>query len=236
MSQLGASIITMRHLNFEHEIKMIEDIGGVDYFHVDIMDGHYVPRYGIYPEIVSEIAKVTDIPLDIHLMVEDINFTISQLETIPNIDSIAFHYFKNEGKVYKHIDLIRELNISPILVLDLSTPVQAIVPLIQSRELDGIMFMGIHPGVLVQTHRPDTVITQLNELLSYTTLPDNFRIQIDGGFNFSTAKQLVSAGVNSFVGGSSSIYHNVKNLRDENSIYNRVAQNIKEINKLIGRQ
>ena len=235
MKELGASLITMRHLCFERDIKIIEDIGGVDYLHVDIMDGHYVPRYGIYPEIIQEITKISNIPLDIHLMVEDISFSISQIDKISNIDSISFHYFKNEGKIFKYVDQIKELNAKPILVVDLSTPMNAIVPLIESGELDGVMFMGIHPGVLVQRHRPNTVIAQLKELMSRTRLPDNFKIQIDGGFSFNTAQDLARAGINSFVGGSSSIFHNTIDIVDEVSLCNHVSKNIQEITRLIGR-
>jgi ribulose-phosphate 3-epimerase len=229
MQKLGASIITMDHLNMFQEIQLLKDIGGVDYLHIDMMDGHFVPRYGIYPEIIQEISTRFDFELDVHLMVEDVEFALSQLSGMGNIDTISFHYSTNEGSIFKIIDAIKAINAKPILALDLSTSITAVSELLNSNELHGLLFMGIHPGVLKQEHRPNNVIRRLRELRLLRNLSDNLVLQIDGGFNFETACKLKSAGINSFVGGSSSIYRDVPLSLEKLERSNLIKQNIEKL-------
>jgi ribulose-phosphate 3-epimerase len=228
---LGASIITMHPLRLEQEIEFLVATGLVDYLHVDMMDGEFVPRYGIYPEIVAQISENFDISLDIHLMVSDVEFAIDQLDQIKNIASISFHYFKNEGRVFKLIDAVKSRGAVPVLALDLSTDVSAIEDILQSGELSGLLFMGIHPGVLRQNHRPMHVVKKLNRLKRHIPTSQDFIIQIDGGFNIETAAQLASVGINSFVGGSSSIYKGV-NWRDPwQDCKTTTLENLRKIHK-----
>lgn len=229
MKTIGASVITMDHLNFETDVKILDAIGEIDYLHMDIMDGHFVPRFGIYPEIIYEISKITDISLDLHLMVSDVEFTLSQVAHIKNIKTVSFHYFINEGRIFKIIDKIKSMGAIPIIALDLSTPINSIVEILESGELGGVMFMGIHPGVLDQTHRPSNVLRRLPILRSLWTEPDNFIYQIDGGCNFDTIKALSEAGINSFVGGSSSIFKNADNPNEREK---KIRDNIQKIKNL----
>lgn len=226
MPKLGASIITMDHLNMFQEIQLLKDIGDIDYLHVDMMDGHFVPRYGIYPEIIQEISHRFDFELDVHLMVDDVEFAISQITGIPNIGTISFHYSGNEGRIFKLIDAIKSLGAKPILAVDLSTSLNAVSEILESNELNGLLFMGIHPGVLKQEHRPANVIRRLNQLSLPSELADKLILQIDGGFNFNTAKELKCAGINSFVGGSSSIYKGVSVAAQEVARMELIRNNI----------
>ena len=164
MQKLGASVITMDHLNFYNEINLLEKIGGVNYLHLDMMDGHFVPRYGIYPEIIEEISKRSNFELDLHLMVSDVEFAISQVSSLAVFSTISFHYSTNEGHVFRIIDKIRELGAKPLLALDLSTSLEVVHELLDSGELGGLLFMGIHPGVLKQVHRPENVVRRIKKL------------------------------------------------------------------------
>ena len=78
---IGSSIICMDHINFQRDVELANEIG-IDYLHLDVMDGAAVPRYGIYPEIVQAISKLCDIPMDLHLMVDDIEMGIEQFSDI----------------------------------------------------------------------------------------------------------------------------------------------------------
>ena len=234
MINLGASVVTMDHLNLQHEIEILNEIGGVDYLHIDMMDGHFVPRYGIYPEIVNRISDDFDFNLDVHLMVSDVEFALSQLSDVSNIETVSFHYETNGGRIFKIVDAINKMGAKPILVIDLSTSIQAISELIDSNELSGILFMGIHPGVLKQVHRPENVIRRLKLLKEYCELNEDFIVQIDGGFNFETAKALAETGVNSFVGGTSSIYSGVKANDKKTERIDKIKTNVKTIRDKIG--
>lgn len=90
MNNFLVSLITMDHINFERDIKLVDEIG-VDGLHIDIMDGHFVPRYGIYPEIIERISKISSLPFDLHMMVDDVEFCIDQFKNTSNISYVHFH-------------------------------------------------------------------------------------------------------------------------------------------------
>ena len=233
MIKLGASVVTMNHLKLNEEIQLLEEVGGVDYLHLDVMDGNFVPRYGIYPEIIHELSKASKLPLDVHLMVSDVEFALKEIAHIDNIKTVSFHYFTNEGRIFKLVDAIKDIGAKPILTIDLSVPLSDFLPLVESEELNGLLFMGIHPGVLKQTHRPKIVLKKLEELERSISIKEDFILQIDGGFNFETAAELARAGINSFVGGSSSIYKNVMGADNKDCRLALIKENIRRIRELV---
>ena len=168
------------------------------------------------------------------MMVSDVEFAISQVASIANISTISFHYSTNEGKVFRVIDKIREIGAKPLLALDLSTNLEVVHELLDSGELDGLLFMGIHPGVLTQVHRPENVIRRIKKLKTGRDWDDKLIIQIDGGFNFETSSSLRDAGVNSFVGGSSSIYSGCNSTKDYEERALIIKNNISSVRNKIG--
>ena len=210
MSEFYVSLITMDHLNLASEIKLVDDLG-VSGLHIDVMDGSFVPRYGIYPEIAELANEYTDLPLDVHFMVEDVLFGLDQFKNVTNIKTISFHPESCLGNELRIIDAIRELGAAPIIAVNLSTNFHALERLIQNDEIDGFMFMGIHPGVLKQNSRPQNVLNDINVLAEITKgrrCSEYF--SLDGALSLSTMGSMRSAGINHFIGGSSSIYSNLK--------------------------
>ena len=228
--KVGASVICMNPLNIEQDIVLCEK-SGVDYFHLDIMDGSYVPRFGLYPEIVKEMSKVTGLRFDLHLMVEDLQFALNQFLPCDNINLVSFHLEGNEGNLYKIVDQIKSYDVSVGIVVNLTTSLDHIAQIINDSEIDSIMFMGIHPGVLIQKHRPLQVLRNIENLVKRVSLP--LSVQCDGAVNFDTMPSFIKSGINSFVCGSSTLFKNVELVKDPDEKELLISQNMERIRSII---
>ena len=201
----GASIICMDHLNLERELRFLEEIK-IDRLHLDVMDGKYVPRYGIYPEIVEHMAEMTDLPMDLHIMTENPYFTAKQFIHVKNISHISVHIDGNEGSFKQISDFIHKHEKYLGVVAKLDSDIKKIAKLISSGDADSVMFMGITPGVLIQEHQPESLIYNVKKFFKNLELVDDLFIQADGGVNFATVSPFKSSGVNNFVCGTSTLF------------------------------
>jgi ribulose-phosphate 3-epimerase len=231
MANITVSVVTMDHLNIQRDVELVEAIG-VDGLHIDIMDGHFVPRYGLYPEIVKGINACSSLPLDLHFMVNDLNFSLAEFRSCKNIETITFHLESCIGNELHIIDKIKEIGAKPIVALNLATSFNMLDRLIVNDEIDGVMLMGIHPGVLVQQARPQNIFNDLEKLkdvLSESSAIDY--IALDGAVNFNTFENLLKSGITHFIGGSSSIFRGA----NSEMVFEERALKIKENWELIKR-
>tara|TARA_A100001035_G_scaffold164719_2_gene130443 strand:- start:927 stop:1640 length:714 start_codon:yes stop_codon:yes gene_type:complete len=236
MNNFLVSLITMDHINFERDIKLVDELG-VDGLHIDIMDGHFVPRYGIYPEIIERISKISSLPFDLHMMVDDVEFCINQFKNTPNISYVHFHAEACFGNEMRVIDKIKSINAKPVICINLATSFTVLDRLVSNNEIDGVMLMGIHPGVLEQDARPKNILNDLKDLKKIIagTNAESF-IALDGAVSMDTIEPMMKAGINHFVGGTSSIYKNV-NRNDDWDIQNKIIKkNWSKIKELIGKE
>jgi len=206
----SASIVCTDPLNVESDIRELYDMGH-RYLHIDIMDGHFVPRLGIYPEICQKInEKFPDMYQDCHIMCSDPEFVIDQFSNIDNITTFSFHIDGNEANSVRIIDKIRKLGKTPGVVLNMGTNLETTIQLIKHLDLDFVLFLGIHPGVLDQVAKPNVLASKIIEfkqrLLEEGIDPSLITIQVDGAVSFDTIPDLKEAGATFFVGGSSTIY------------------------------
>lgn len=233
MITFGSSIICMDHINFERDVSLASKLG-IDFLHLDVMDGDFVPRYGVYPEIVKRMAQITDKKMDLHLMVRDPLFAIDQFSAIENIEYISIHIEENEKDILRIIDNIKGIGKKAGIVLNLNTPVSMLNELMKNKEIDSVMFMGIHPGVLIQQARPETVIKKAIEL---KLLEEKYgkldMIQCDGAVTFDTLKNLADAGITNFVCGSSTLYKGVDLSQSWESNASLITNNFKEMKSLV---
>ena|SRR5579863_8547191 len=217
--KIGASVICMDPLNLQRDIERAIT-AGIDYLHFDVMDGVRVPRYGLYPEILSSIEKdftIRFMPIDVHLMVAD---PLVHIDYFTLAKSISFHLNGNEFGVAHIIETIASYGVNPGLVINLGTPagvVDQLQKLNQHFNLNRVMLMGCHPGRLQSVNKVDHLCYTASCIRTCT--PDSV-IQVDGGVRWDTIPKLVNAGVNSLVCGSATLYStsdlegNLKRVRD----------------------
>ena len=178
---------------------------GADYIHVDIMDGHFVPNITIGPDIVRSIRPWTDIPIDVHMMVQEPGRYISQVVDA-GADIITVHA---EACVHLHktVHQIIEANVKPSVAINPGTPVSILEDVIS--DLSQVLVMSVNPGLGGQSFIENSLdkISRMHNLILDTG--SNTEIEVDGGIKADTVARVVSAGANVLVAGSAVFNDNV---------------------------
>ena len=195
---IAPSILTASFSNLESTIKELEEAGS-DYLHLDIMDGVFVPQITFGAKVVSDIKKVSNIPLDVHLMIVNPEKHIDDFAKT-GCDIISVHF---EGNIHIHrlIHQIKAHNIKAGIVLNPHTRVDVIEPIID--DIDYLLIMSVNPGFGGQKFIEGSInkIQEAKKLIG----DRNIIIAVDGGVNFNTCNRVVEAGANFLVAGSAII-------------------------------
>jgi len=194
---ISASILNSDFGNLESEIHKAEK-AEVDWIHLDIMDGHFVPNISFGPHIVSICRKITNLPLDVHLMISDPDKFIEQFADA-GANYISVHV-ENNPHIHRTLQKIRLLGKHPGIVLNPGTPIESIFELLEC--IDFVLLMTVNPGFGGQTFIPESLnkIKRLAKIISEKNL--DIPIEVDGGINETTATQARSVGANILVAGS----------------------------------
>ncbi|MFC0271249.1 ribulose-phosphate 3-epimerase [Metabacillus herbersteinensis] len=197
MVKIAPSILSANFARLEDDIKDVE-LGGADYIHVDVMDGHFVPNITIGPLIVNAIRPVTKLPLDVHLMIQNPDQYIEDFAKA-GADLISVHV-EACNHLHRTIQQIKKLGIKTGVVLNPHTPIEMIQHVLE--DLDLVLLMTVNPGFGGQTFIPQVLpkIKALSEIIKEKNL--SIEIEVDGGVNKETAKLCVEAGATVLVAGS----------------------------------
>ena len=207
---ISPSLMCADFMNLGDELKKLEK-GNIEYLHVDIMDGVYVPNYTLGTDFVKRLHAATDIPLDIHLMIDEPTAKLDWFELCEG-DYVSVHY-ESCTHIQRALNLIRERWARPMLALNPGTPLTVLEELMPY--IDGVLIMTVNPGFSGQKLVTSTLgkITRCRELLDrngYTEVD----IECDGNVSFENAKLMKEAGANIFVAGTSSIYSKADTLEN----------------------
>ncbi|GEL75922.1 ribulose-phosphate 3-epimerase [Tenuibacillus multivorans] len=196
MTKIAPSILSADFAKLGDEIKDVDSYA--DYIHVDVMDGHFVPNITIGPLIVDAIRPITNLPLDVHLMIENPeNYIPAFAKAGANIISVHQEACPH---LHRTIQQIRDLNVKPGVVINPATPVQQIEPILG--DVDLVLVMTVNPGFGGQSFIESAVskIERLHDLREKHHY--DYEIEVDGGVNQETARICVDAGADVLVAGS----------------------------------
>jgi len=202
MIKIAPSILSADFARLAEEIKAVAS-AGADYLHVDVMDGHFVPNLTIGPPVVEAIRKVTDLPLDVHLMIQNPDVFLEDYAAA-GAEFIAVHV-ETCPHLHRTLDRIRELGKRPVVVLNPATPVLAVENVLSL--VDMVLIMSVNPGFGGQKFLPLAVdkVAEVHAMLSREGL--EVEIEVDGGINEKTIAQVAGAGATVFVSGSGVFGH-----------------------------
>ncbi len=193
---ISPSILSADFTNLERDIKRAED-SGADWLHIDVMDGHFVPNITIGVPVTASIKKITKLPLDVHLMIENPQKYIEPFAKA-GADILTFHYeaMKNDDEIFEIISLIKSFGIKAGMSIKPKTPAEKCFKF--SEQLDMILVMTVEPGFGGQKFMEDCA----EKIKSVREQNSNIIIQVDGGINAETGQICKNYGANSLVAGN----------------------------------
>lgn len=196
--KIAPSILSANFAKLGEEIRDVEQ-GGADWIHVDVMDGHFVPNITIGPLVVTAIRPITELPLDVHLMIEEPDRYIPDFAK-QGADIISVH---QEACIHLHrtIHLIKDHGVKAGVVLNPATPISTLDHVLE--DLDMVLLMTVNPGFGGQKFIPQVLpkIQELRQKLDQRGL-HHVEIEVDGGVNAETARLVIEAGANVLVAGN----------------------------------
>ncbi|EJC13672.1 ribulose-phosphate 3-epimerase [Helicobacter pylori Hp P-23] len=184
--------------DFMHLAKEIESVSNADFLHVDVMDGHYVPNLTMGPVVLENVTQISQVPLDVHLMVENASFFVELFAPLkPQIISI---HAENEKHPHRVLQLIKNSGITPGVVLNPHTHEESVKYLLESVGL--VLLMSVNPGFGGQKF----LDLALEKCLKVKELIRHYNpsclLEVDGGVNDTNIFELQQAGVDVVVSGS----------------------------------
>ena len=214
--KLAPSVMCCDFINLRKDLDIFER-QGIELLHVDIMDGNFVPNFTLGVDFIEQLKKATNIPLDIHLMVEQPERT---LDAFPfgEGDWVSIHV-ESTKHLQRVLAKVKEKGAHPIVALNPATPLCMIEDVMD--DIDGVLIMSVNPGFAGQKLVPHAIdkIAETKKLLAKYGRED-VEIEVDGNVNPANAIRMKNAGANIFVVGTSGIFFgdmeaNIQSFRKE---------------------
>ena len=206
--QISPSILSADFSQLGNEIKRLE-VCGADLIHVDVMDGHFVPNLTIGPPVIKALRKYTKLPFDVHLMINPVHKYIKEYAKAGS-DIITIHPESTEN-LKSSIKEIKDLKKKAGVSLNPDTPIDTILN--DLNDIDLILVMSVFPGFGGQKFIPE-VLKKIDELSKLRTKNNlNYKIEVDGGIDFSNSKKAIEAGADILVSGTTIFKENNGDLK-----------------------
>lgn len=201
-SEISASMMCADLVNLKETIEIFEQ-KGVDYLHIDVMDGEFVPNFGLGVDYIRGLRGLTKIPLDLHLMIKNPEYKLQWIG-IQETDIVTIHY-ESTYQVQRALDWLVPYGCKRFLAINPATPIYVLEEVLDY--LDGINLLMVNPGFAGQKIVKST-LRKAEKLRQF--LKDNHRedilVEVDGNITLENGARLRKCGASIFVAGSSSIF------------------------------
>lgn len=199
---ISASMMCSDLVNLKDTIRIFEE-EGVEYLHIDMMDGTFVPNFGLGVDYIRGLRKLTNIPLDLHLMIKDPEFKFQWIG-IKETDIVSIHY-ESTFQVQRALDYLQPFGCKRFLAINPATPIYVLDEVLDY--IDGINLLMVNPGFAGQKMVPSTIkkAEKVIKLLKEAHRKDII-VEVDGNITNENADILSKIGASVFVAGSSSIF------------------------------
>jgi ribulose-phosphate 3-epimerase len=218
--RVAPSLMCADFLSLKAQLDLMAETG-IDFLHVDIMDGHYVPNFTLGPDFCAAVSSYSPLPLDIHLMIENVDAYIPVFSACGS-PALYIHPETSYHPI-RSLQLIKSCGARAGVCIDPGLPLEAILPLLPHVEL--ACLMTVNPGYAGQTLVPGSIerIRELAGIIARGGYP--VEIEVDGNVSWQNIPSMIEAGARILVAGTSSLFEKGTSLR----------QNIQRLYGLIGR-
>lgn len=202
-AKISASMMCSNLIDLKSTISIFES-ENIEYLHIDVMDGDFVPNFGLGSDYIRGLRELTKIPLDLHLMIKSPEYKYRWLG-IKNSDMVSIHY-ESTSQIQRALDWLSEYGCKRFLAINPATPIYVLEEVLDY--IDGINLLMVNPGFAGQKIVPST-FKKAKRLRQFLTErgKDNIEIEVDGNITYENARILRGIGANIFVAGTSSIFN-----------------------------
>lgn len=210
--EISASMMCADLVNLKETLRIFEE-EHVEHLHIDMMDGTFVPNFGLGVDYVRSLRELTAIPLDLHLMIKDPEYKYSWIGIQPT-DTVSIHY-ESTFQVQRALDYLEPYGCKRFLAINPATPVNALEEVLDY--IDGINLLMVNPGFAGQKIVPSTMrkAAKVMDLLRREGKDDRLTVEVDGNITPDNGQRLRAIGASMFVCGTSAIFRgDVRQYRD----------------------
>ncbi len=217
-SKLSPSMMCVDFANLSKTVEAFEE-AGIEYLHVDIMDGEFVPNFTLGVDFCNKLRNMTTIPLDIHLMIEKPENKLDWFQPQPG-EYLTVHA-ESTDHLQRALAKIRSYGAKAMVAINPATPISSLEDILD--DVDGVLVMTVNPGFAGQKLVP-SMLNKIKRLRNYLDERgySNVEIEVDGNVSFDNAIKMRQVGANIFVGGTSSVFRGENTLKENVQIMRQI--------------